>query len=314
VDSLIELENGCIAIGLGNGVIQVWSEFVSEKDPITFHGHTKSVSHLIELGDGCLVSGSSDGVICVYQREEYSIVAAKEVVSENLVIEAEPADQEEEFDSKRDQEVEDLYNVVKIPALLQKMIKRPGLDPEYLQNCHFYAMFNVYLLNSVLENADDLDQGDPAHNPFQSEEAFQAFLQAFNLVQEFDRAAYLPTLDEKTKSIMKSIDPSISCIIPIQIKGILSRHDREDAHFENYLNLNRHYQVFIYKKRRHWVAFGIDYSKDEIYFVDSVENYKKQKYSSTDIKIIVSIRDAMFALKNDSSDNRAKPVTGGGSK
>ncbi len=162
------------------------------------------------------------------------------------------------------------------------------------QNCSFYAVFFADLLIKCFERGGEFYFADSTkENPFQSKENFKAFLEKFDLALEFDETLQVSVPNEKVKQMAAKVNPEILCVVPVMNDSLY------ESNFENLLNNSNCYQVLMYKKGGHWVAFGIDYQTDKIYFVDSLDyvNIKGEKYSSTDQNIIWSIRSAMSALK-----------------
>ena len=151
-------------------------------------------------------------------------------------------------------------------------------------NCSYYAIFYAQLLFNLFKDSPefDFDIDDVIKNPFQSEKEFQIFLETFELTEDFNDIGLLPVENQEVQEIAQKVNPKIA---------ILNYYDN----IKNKLNNTDGYQVFIYNKEGHWVAFGIDYRAHKIYFVDSMGylNCKDQKYSSTDRKIISSIYESI---------------------
>ena len=67
--SLIELKDGRIAAGLGNGDVHI-IDIASKKSVIEYKGHIKTVNCLLEIEGGRLISGSDDGSIIMWNLED----------------------------------------------------------------------------------------------------------------------------------------------------------------------------------------------------------------------------------------------------
>jgi WD40 repeat protein len=59
---MLQLSNGLLALGLQNGLIQLW-DINSNYSVMNLTGHTGFISTMIELSNGLLVSGSNDSQI-----------------------------------------------------------------------------------------------------------------------------------------------------------------------------------------------------------------------------------------------------------
>jgi hypothetical protein len=215
---------------------------------------------------------------------------------------------------KRHQEADEQFEqncgVIKVHSLQQgyysleveNIYKESSSILKLCQNCSFYAGFYADLLIKCFEQGGELYLTDsPKANPFQSEEIFKAFLQKFDLTLEFDETLQKSVPNEKVKQMAAKVNPKILCVVPVM------KETCYESNFENLLNNSNCYQVLMYKKGGHWVAFGIDYQTDKIYFVDSLDyvNIKGQKYSDTDRKIISLIRAAMSKLKDFAGEEKA---------
>ena len=151
-------------------------------------------------------------------------------------------------------------------------------------NCSYYAIFYAQLLFNLFKDHPEFnfDIDDVNKNPFQSENEFQIFLKTFELTEDFNDIGLWPAAEKQVEKIAKKVNPKIA---------IVSYYEN----IKNKLNNTDGYQVFIYNKEGHWVAFGVDYRAHKIYFVDSLGylNFKGQKYSSTDREIISNIHKSI---------------------
>jgi hypothetical protein len=214
------------------------------------------------------------------------------VFAGNIIFTAETVDVKGHI---QDVEFEQRCDAVKINALLQRHVLEDRVNAAQIDfsthfiahNCSYYAIYFAHLLAVILEDLDDFDfKLDDAHeNPFQSEQVFQNFLAEFELTEDFDFVDLWAVPSDQVKEIAAKVNPKI---IPISFNDDIKKF------LSNYSD----YQVFIFNKNDHWVACGIDYRTDKIYFVDSLKNYKKQKYSKLDRGIISTIRAGMLALKD----------------
>ena len=208
----------------------------------------------------------------------------------------------------RDLQTECDFNVHKINALVQDAYR----DFWYF-NCSCYAIFFANLLMKHFEGRGRLHDGNGFdEKAFQSKLKFQGcdflynsiknsqlkscFLTEFNLFEEFraiNTDSNTALKDAKVCEIVANVNPKITVILAG--KAIADRLKNSDG-----------YQVLVCKnKNDHWIAFGIDYLHDKIYFLDSLGylNRLNQKYSSVNRAIISEIRSGMEKLK--------KPTGGG---
>jgi hypothetical protein len=193
-----------------------------------------------------------------------------------------------------DESTEGFFNVTKIRAL-----KQDGYGRLYL-NCSFYAIYFAYILKKYLKKDNALPLADSKFNGLFILDFYfyKKFLKKFDLLNDFEEVKRRgrAVSDKKVENNVKKVSSKITVI-------------HEDEKIKEYLDDADDYQVFIYNKRGHWVAFGIDYQTDKIYFVDSLGLFHPnngKKYSSADKGILWQIRAGVSALKESAQGGSAK--------
>ena len=175
-------------------------------------------------------------------------------------------------------------HVLKIRALVQEerdYYEGPlnisfGFLPESyrVQNCFYYALHNAYRLLIFFSGGTSTNLEE--HSPvFSSQNMLNLFLREFKIKCAFDK------IDKRGVSVEDA--PTIAQRISSQITVV------SDADFlQDFLQDNNQFQVLMVRTKGHWKAYAVDYVRGKIILVDSLEyyNYKSEKYSSADKKIL----------------------------